>query len=57
VRLLQRLPLLPATAGLADWLVLDGRTLDIGPRGIVGTGFFDNAWRYDEAQSGWSDPR
>jgi hypothetical protein len=57
VRLLQRLPLLPATAGLADWLVLDGRTLDIGPRGIVGTGFFDNAWRYDEAQSGWSSQR
>jgi len=56
-RVLQRVPMRPATAGVPDWLVLDGQSFDRGLDGVLGAGFFDNRWRYDEGQSGWRAAR
>ncbi|HRQ72913.1 MAG TPA: alpha/beta hydrolase-fold protein [Phycisphaerales bacterium] len=54
-RLTDRLPYFVSGVQYPDWIVLDATMLERGVQGVMGAGFFGNAWEYDTRQSAWRD--
>ncbi len=54
-RLTDRLPYFVSGVQYPDWIVLDATMLERGVQGVVGAGFFGNAWEVDPGQSAWRD--
>lgn len=55
-RLLDRLPYFVSGVGYPDWMAASTAVLDRGTRGVLGVGFFDANWEYDERDSVWATP-
>lgn len=54
-RLTDRMPYFVSGVHYPDWFIAQPTTLSDGVEGVVGAGFFDHSWQYDEDSSGWSE--
>ncbi len=55
MRLTNQIPYFVSGAGFPDWTVLDSTMLERESAGVVGCGFFDDAWRLADRDSAWRD--
>lgn len=51
--LVDRLPIFTSGVAYPDWCVIGPEAATKGLDGVLGAGYFDNQWRYDEKNSAW----
>lgn len=56
MRLTDRLPYFVSGVQYPDWCIFGPEVLSKGIGGVLGAGFFDNFWKYSEANSAWRKP-